>query len=214
MTRPWFLILLAPMLGACVSVASVGTAVTAGDEVFEPRLVGTWELSEDTSVSSRFVITQEGAAQYLVRDYEVQGSTTVLAGRLGPLGSRRWIFELSPVGDTSKYFHPLSGSDSTRLNPPSYPLMLPIHMPLVIERADSGWVFSAFNGDSLLADLKSGRLRTPYSVVKQGDLNSTVLLTEQEPRNLNAALQTFADGPGRLIRLARVGQRLTLRIMH
>jgi len=213
MTRPLLLILLAPLLSACVSVATIGTAVPSGAEVFEPQLVGTWELGVDTSLSSRLVITKEGAALYLIRDLEVSGTSSVLMGRLGPLGTHRWILELSPVGDTSKYTHPLSG-DSTRLTPPSYPLMQPVIMPLVIERADSGLVFAAFNGDSLRTFLTSGRLRTPFAVVKQGDLNATVLLTEQEPSSLNAALQTFADRPGALIPLARVGHRLTLRMMH
>ena len=134
-------------------------------------------------------------------------------GRLGPLGAHRLILELSPVADTTKMFHSLSG-DSTRLNPPSYPLMLPIHMPLVIERADSGLVFAAFNGDTLLADLTSGRLHTAFATVKQGDIAATVLLTEQDPKSLNAALQHFADRPGALLVLARVGRRIAFPVKH
>lgn len=206
-------VLLAPMLSACVSVATIETAVPPGSEVMEPRLVGTWEVRLDTSLAGRMVITHETATQYLVRGYEVEGTSSVFMGRLGPLGTHRFIFELSPVADTTKMFHSLSG-DSTRLNPPSYPLMLPIHMPLVIERADSGLTFAAFNGDTLLAALTSGRLRTPFATVKQGDIAATVLLTERDPQSLNAALRQFADRPGALIWLRRVGRSISLPALH
>jgi hypothetical protein len=207
------LVLLAPMLSACANVATIETAVPPGSEVMEPRLVGTWEVRLDTSLAGRMVITHETATQYLVRDFEVEGTSSVFMGRLGPLGAHRFLFELSPVADTTKMFHSLSG-DSTRLNPPSYPLMLPIHMPLVIERADSGLIFAAFNGDTLVADLTSGRLRTPFATVKQGDLAVTVLLTERDPQSLNAALRQFADRPGALIWLRRVGRSISLPALH
>jgi len=207
------LVLLAPLLGACANMATIETAVPPGSEVMEPRLVGTWEVRLDTSLAGRMVITPETATQYLVRDYDVEGTSAVFVGRLGPLGVHRFIFELSPVADTTKMFHSLSG-DSTRLNPPSYPLMLPIHMALVIERADSGLTFAAFNGDTLLADLTSGRLRTPFATVKQGDISATVLLTERDPQSLNAALRQFADRPGALIWLRRVGRSISLPTPH
>ena len=214
MTRLLYLVLLAPVLSACYTVASLQTAIQPGAEVFDPRLVGTWEMSTDTSVTGRMVITREGAAQYLIRDLEVQGPSSVLMGRLGPLGPRRWILELSPVGDTSKYTHPLASKDSTRLSPPSVPLMLPIIMPLVVDRADTGLVFSAFRGDSLSAELTSGALRTPFTVVKQGDISVTVLLTAQDPGSVNVALATFAGRPGALIPLPRVGHRISMPGMH
>lgn len=213
MPRRTVLVLLAPLLGACANMATIETAVPPGSEVMEPRLVGTWEVRLDTSLAGRMVITQETATQYLVRDYEADGPSSVFMGRLGPLGGHRFIFELSPVADTTKMFHSLSG-DSTRLNPPSYPLMVPIRMPLVIERADSGLSFAAFNGDTLVADLASGRLRTPFVTVKQGDLAATVLLTDHDPQSLNAALQRFADRPGALIWLRRVGHRISLPAPH
>jgi hypothetical protein len=213
MSRFSALVLLSPLLSACTSVATVATAVPPGTEVMEPRLVGTWELRLDTALAGRMVITRETATQYLVRDYETDGPPAVFMGRLGPLGGHRFIFELSPVGDTTKMFHSLGG-DSTRLNPPSYPLMLPVHMPLVIERADSGLIFGAFNGDTLGADVTSGRLRTPYVVVKQGDLSATLLLTERDPPSLNAALRQFADRPNALISLRRVGRRISLPVPH
>ena len=207
------LVLLAPMLSACANVATIETAVPPGSEVMEPKLVGTWEVRLDTSLAGRMVITHETATQYLVRDFEVEGTSSVFMGRLGPLGAHRFIFELSPVADTTKMFHSLSG-DSTRLNPPSYPLMLPIQMPLVIEWADSGLIFAAFNGDTLVADLTAGRLRTPFATVKQGDLAVTVLLTERDPQSLNAALRQFADRPGALIWLRRVGRSISLPALH
>jgi hypothetical protein len=210
MARRLFLVLLAPALSACYTVASLETAVPPGQEVFEPRLVGTWELRSDTSVSSRMVITRESATQYLIRDQEAQGPSGVYMGRLGPLGPRRWILELSPVGDTSRYVHPMSSKDSTRLNPPDLPLMLPVHMPLVIERADSGLVFAVIRGDSLGAALRSGRLRTPFAILRSGDISATVVLTEEDPQRLNAALQQFVQQPGVLQPLPRVGQRLSL----
>jgi hypothetical protein len=213
MPRFALLVLLAPMLGACANMVTIETAVPPGSEVMEPRLVGTWEVRLDTSLAGRMVITRETATQYLVRDFEAGGTSAVFMGRLGPLGAHRFIFELSPVADTTKMFHSLSG-DSTRLNPPSYPLMLPIHMPLVIEPADSGLTFAAFNGDTLLAALTSGRLRTPFATVKQGDISVTVLLTERDPQSLNAALRQFADRPGALILLRRVGHSISLPAPH
>lgn len=211
MRRFALLVLLTPLLGACVNVASVETAIPPGSEVVEPRLLGTWEVRMDTALGSRIIITQESATQYMIRDLEVDGSPSVFMGRLGPLGAHRLILELSPVADTTKMFHSMSG-DSTRLNPPSYPLMLAIHMSFVIERADSGLVFEAFNGDTLLADLTAGHLRTPFVTAKQGDIAATVLLTEQDPQKLNAALQSFADRPGALLVLARVGRRIAFPI--
>jgi hypothetical protein len=214
MARRLLLLVLAPLLGACVNVATVETAVPSGAELFEPRLVGTWELRSDTSLTSRFVITGETGSQYLVRDLETEGPSNAFKGRLGVLGPHRWIFELSPVGDTSRYRHPLSSKDSTRLLPPEEPLMLPLHMPLVIEHADSGLVFEAFRGDSVAAALKAGRVHTPYSQVQVGDLAVTLLLTEDDPARLNTALRSLASLPGVLIALPRVGHRVTLPAMH
>jgi hypothetical protein len=214
MARRLFLVLLAPALSACYTVASLETAVPAGSEVFEPRLVGTWELREDTSSGGRLVITREGDAQYLVRDYGGDGSSTVLAGRLGPLGAHRWLFELSPVGDTTKYTHSLGSKDSTRLGPPEDMLLLPIRLPLVIERPDSGLVFAILKGDSLLKALQSGAVRTPFTLVARGDIATTVLLTEQDAEALNRALQAFVDRPGVLMPLPRVGRRITVPSLH
>jgi hypothetical protein len=214
MVRRLLLLLLAPALSACYTVASVETAVPAGQEVFEPRLVGTWELKSDSSVSGRMVITRETANEYLIRDLEVQGPSAAYKGRLGPLGPGRWILELSPVGDTSKYVHPLSRKDSTRLAAPDLPLMLPLHMPLVIERADSGLTFAALRGDSLRAALQSGRVRTPFAIVQSGDISATVLLTEDDPQKLNVALRGFAALPGVLLPLPKVGRSLSLPSTH
>ena len=213
MPRFSLLVPLTLLLSACASVATIETAVPPGSEVMEPRLVGTWEVRLDTSLAGRMVITRETATQYLIRDFEVDGPSAVFMGRLGPLGTHRFILELSPVKDTTKMFHSLSG-DSTRLNPPTYPLMLPVHMPLVIERADSGLTFAAFNGDTLLAALTSGRLRTPFATVKQGDISATVLLTERDPQSLNTFLRQFADRPGALVWLRRVGHSISLPAPH
>ncbi len=214
MARSWSLVLLAPALSACYSVVTVQSAVPDGKEVFEPRLVGSWELRSDTSLSSRLVITREGAAEYLVRDLSLQGPSAAFKGRLGPLGPGRWLFELSPVGDTSSYVHPLSGRDSTRLLAPELPLLIPVRMPLVLERPDSGLVMWALNGDSLNAALKAGRLQTPFTLVSTGDISATILLTEQDPQRLNAALQAFVTRQGALIPLSRVGWRVALPSMR
>jgi hypothetical protein len=201
------------MLGACVGVASLETAVPPRTEVFEPRLLGNWEIREDSFLTSRVVVTQEAAALYLVRYVQVHGDSAVLMGRLGPLGTRRWILELSPVGDTLQYVRSPGSRDSSRLAPPSHLLMMPVHMPLVIERADSGLRFAAFNGDSLQAYLTSRRLRTPFAVKDEGFV-STVLLTEREPRSLNSSLQEFAERPGALVPLPRIGHRISAPAWH
>jgi hypothetical protein len=214
MTRPPLLLLLAPLLGACVNVASVATAVPPGAATFDSGLVGTWELMTDTSVSSRLVVTRETATEYMVRDLETDPPSTVFMGRLAPLGPSRWVFELTPVGDTTHFRHTLSSKDSTRLLPPDEPLMLPLHMPLVIARADTGLVVAVFNGDSVAAAVKAGRVKTPYTAAQQGDISVTVLLTEEDPQLLNTALERLADLPGVLITLRRVGRRLWMPAMH
>jgi len=61
--------------------------VPQGTEVFEPRLLGNWEAREDSAITGRFVVTQEGAALYLIRQMDVHLDYAVYAGRLGPLGS-------------------------------------------------------------------------------------------------------------------------------
>ena len=64
-------------------------------------------------------------------------------------------------------------------------------MDLVIERADSGLVFAAFNGDSLREQLRSGTLAAPYV-----DWNGLLPLTATAPESLNATLRDFAARPG------------------
>ncbi len=208
MTRPLMLLLVAPLLGACTGVATLETAVPDGAEVFEPRLVGTWEIREDSSLESRIVITREGAARYLVRWMQVHGDSTVLLGRLGPLGSRRWVLELSAIADTTTWVKRKDTGDSTRqLQAPSPALMIPVYMHVVIDRADSGLAFAMFNGDSVRAQLRAGRVRSGYAEAGR-EFSTTLLLTERETRRLNAALRDLADRPGVLIPLPRVGYRV------
>ena len=205
MMRPLMLLLVAPLLGACTGVATLEKAVPGDAEVFEPRLVGTWEVREDTSLESRVVVTREGVARYLVRWMQVHGDSAVLLGRLGPLGSRRWILELSPVADTTTWVKRKDAGDSTRqLEAPSAALMIPVYMHVVIERADSGLVLAVFSGDSVRAQLEAGRVRSPFAEFGH-DFSTTLLLTERETKRLNAVLRELADRPGVLIPLPRRG---------
>ena len=90
------------------------------------------------------------------------------------------------------------------MSPPECGLLIPIHMDLVIERADSGLVFAAFNGDSLREQLRSGTLAAPYV-----DWNGLLPLTATAPESLNATLRDFAARPGALSLWRRVVHRIT-----
>jgi hypothetical protein len=204
MAHPLFLALALPLLGACTAAVTLETAIPPGREVMEPALLGTWEIMDGPEVGSRAVVTPEGAGRYMLRvTGDSPTDSAVLMGRLGALGTRRWILELSPVGDTSRYTK-LPGRDSTRLSPPNRLLLVPVHMQLVVERADSGLRFAALNADSLLAQLRSGRLEASYA-----EWNGLVFLTGTDPARLNAAIREFADKPGALIPIPRVGRRIT-----
>jgi hypothetical protein len=205
MPRLPILLAAAPALAACTTVTTLGTAVPKNAAVFEARLLGTWRMVQGHD-TNEVVITREGAAQYMIRPVAPDPSRApVYAGRLGPLGAGRWMLELSPVGDTTKYTHEMMGRDSTRLGPPQDLLLLPLHLQLIVGRADSGLTFAVFNTDSVAAALKDGRLHAEYTAASQGMFMATLLLTESETKPLDAVLGSTADLPGALIALPRVG---------
>jgi hypothetical protein len=206
MRRLPLLLAMAPALAACTTVTTLGTAVPKASAVFEPRLLGEWRMVQSNDTND-VVITREGAAEYMIRPVKPgPDAPPVYAGRLGPLGSGRWMLELSPVADTMKYTHAPMGQDSTRLGPPEDFLLLPLHMQLIVGRADSGLSFAVFNTDSVAAALKDGRLHTEYTAASQGMFVATLLLTESETKPLDEVLASIAAMPGALITLPRVGR--------
>ncbi len=210
MTRRLLPLFLAPLAGACTTVASLQTAVPPGQAVSEPRLLGTWAFTTDTTLEARAIITEESAGTYLIRWLPTHHDSIALVGRVGMLGPRRRVLEVSAVDDTTKYAHAFAGRDSTRLGPPSHPFEIPVQMLLVLDLADTGLVIGVPNSDSLRVQGRSGRLKTSVVELQAAGFGSTVLMTEVDPAALNAALRQFADRPGTIDTLPRVGHRIIL----
>ncbi len=202
-------LLCASLLGACTTLASLVTAVPPGLAVSEPRLMGTWEFMTDTTVEGRAIIREEGPGTYLIRWLPAHDDSMALVGRVGSLGPRRRVLEISAVADTTRYTHSFTSRDSTRLGPPSHPFEIPVHMLLVLELTDTGLVIAVPSTDSLQASTRSGHLKT-QAVELTEELGSTVLMTEPDPSRLNAALRRFAERPGALEYLPRIGHRIII----
>ena len=202
-------LLLAPLLGACTTVVSLVTAVPPGLAVSEPRLVGTWEFVTDNTVEWRAIVREEGAGTYLIRWLPAHDDSMVFVGRVGSLGPRRRVLEISAVADTTRYTRRVGSRDSTRLGPPSHPFEIPVRMLLVLELADTGLVIGVPNADSLREWSRSGHLKSPVVDLEQ-EMASLLLMTEPEPSALNADLRELAERPGTVDYLPRIGHRIIL----
>ena len=161
---------MAVVLGGCVM--SIEPVVAGPDATFDARLVGEWE---EVGGSDRAVVTRGTGDTYLI-DY-TDGETGRFEGRLGRLGDR-WILDVSPA--------PRDGEVSE----PYKEMLIPAHMIFAIDIATDTVRMAGIVGDSLVAALRTGRLRLAHARI--GDR----LVLQGTTAELRAALGPLLARPG------------------
>jgi hypothetical protein len=177
------------VLGGC-GVGSVAPIIEAGEEEFDPSLLGTWV---DSGAAETAIVTAGVAGDYQISYTTVDmavgagapdgagtESTSIFRGRLGRLGSWR-ILEVRPDLST------VEGNDQYRS------FVLPLHTLLFLHFVGDRVVLRALSPDSISAFLE----REPGAVAHlRGE--ETLVLTASTGE-LRQFLAAFAGRPGVLV---------------
>jgi hypothetical protein len=134
----------AVVLTGCV--LSTDAMVAEPDAIFEPALLGSWQLLDD---SEHARISRRGEREYAI-EYSDREDTVRLAGRLGRLEGRL-VLDVWPTPAASDPSGPYDA------------LMIPGHMLLVLDLGKDEIRMTALRSDSLLAALEAGKVTLPYT---------------------------------------------------
>ena len=126
----------AAMLSGCV--VTHDAVVAEADAEFDARLLGTWKDSSDGEIA---VVTRGAGSRYMI-EYMDEGDTTRLEARLGRLGDRR-VLDVWPAPRRGEL-------------PSAYvDLLLPAHVPILIDVAQDEIRVWMLNVDSLRAEMRA-----------------------------------------------------------
>lgn len=183
---------LAITLVACAVSEDVHTlrpVVAESDAIFDARLVGTWEWVDGKNVE-RAVISRDTG-----KPYSIEYDKYRFEARLGRLGGRQVLDVWPAPPDTTK----LDMTWVESLNNFHGYLLTPAHLLLVLDlRADSLLV-SAFERDSLVVALASGKVRLPYIELGDSARNEGgTLLLGGTTSQLRLAIGPYLAGGGAL----------------
>ena len=162
-------------LGIAGCMLSITPIIPYSEHVYEPRLVGSWELDDGTS---RAVITKVTEDAYSI-EYVDEGGVSHLGGRLGMLNGRL-ILDVWPT----------PGEEEV---PQTYAeLMVQGHFPLIIELEDNQIRVSTFEPDALTDAIESGRISIPH------EASGERLLLRGNSNEVRAALSSYLNMQGLL----------------